>query len=508
MAESWLAKVRATAPVPAEAKADPFDLPRSAGGGYGRAALDAEVNRVTAAANGTRNHTLNRAAFALGQLVAGGELEEAAVVRELTAAAELVGLTKVETERTIRSGLSAGKADPRVAPVRGYSTRDWPVVNGSNVGETGETSQVTGTETDETEEDVALRRKLRHEAAVRQELDRLRARSVAEGLFAKEQAADLPVFLATLRGLLLDSAELESIPEPVPLVKGVLYLDSLAWLIGRPGAGKSFVALDLAGAVGTGAIWQDAPTTQGGVLYLAAEGATGVKQRVRAWESASGHRMDGVRFLPRAVQAADAGQWAAFVELARELQPSLIVIDTQARVTVGMEENSATDMGQFVERLEELRRACGACVLVVHHQGRSGEHMRGSTALEGAANTVIRVTKEDDIVELECSKQKDAVEFDKISLRLVQYGSSAILSLIFGETPQRTDTLTVRRMLMDWWNSHETDWVSVTTLVESRIATKATFHRTKKALEASHIVQAQGDGITRRYRLTRKPDLE
>jgi hypothetical protein len=506
MTESWLAKVRATAPVPEIARADPADPGWARGGAYGRAALDAEVQRVTAAANGTRNHTLNRAAFALGQLVAGGEIEELVVVRELTAAADQVGLGRTETERTIHSGLSAGKADPRVAPARGWSTRDWPQINTER--ETGETSQVSGTETVETDEELAVRRRLRHEAAVRSELDRLRARTAAELLFAAERAADVPLFLATLRDLLLDTTGLDSIPEPVSLVRGVLYLDSLAWLIGRPGAGKSFVALDMAGAVGTGQTWQDTPATRGNVLYLAAEGATGVKQRVRAWESANGQVMSGVRFLPRAVQAADPGQWSALVELAREMQPSLIVIDTQARVTVGMEENSATDMGLFVERLEELRRSCGACVLVVHHQGRNGEHMRGSTALEGAANTVIKVTKEDDLIDLECSKQKDAVEFDKIKLRLVQHGSSAILSLIFGETPLRTDTVTLRRMLMDWWNSHETDWVSVTTLVESRIVTKATFHRTKKALEAAHIVQSAGDGISRRYRLTQKPDLE
>src|SRR5690554_6160469 len=44
------------------------------------------------AVEGTRNDTLNRAAFSLGQLVAAGELDRDQVERELTAAAELVGL--------------------------------------------------------------------------------------------------------------------------------------------------------------------------------------------------------------------------------------------------------------------------------------------------------------------------------------------------------------------------------------------------------------------------------
>jgi hypothetical protein len=67
------------------------------------------------AANGTRNHTLNEAAFSLGQLVAGGELQEGDVIAELTAAARLAGLGDNEIGATIRSGLSAGARSPETA---------------------------------------------------------------------------------------------------------------------------------------------------------------------------------------------------------------------------------------------------------------------------------------------------------------------------------------------------------------------------------------------------------
>lgn len=40
------------------------------------------------------------------------------------------------------------------------------------------------------------------------------------------------------------------------------------------------------------------------------------------------------------------------MELARELAPALIVIDTQA---VGVEENSNTEMGDFVAKAERVR---------------------------------------------------------------------------------------------------------------------------------------------------------
>jgi hypothetical protein len=81
-------------------------------GRYAQAALTAEADRVAGAAVGTRNDTLNRAAFALGRLVGAGLLDPGDVVRELDAAARRAGLGRVETRRTIRSGLTAGRRAP------------------------------------------------------------------------------------------------------------------------------------------------------------------------------------------------------------------------------------------------------------------------------------------------------------------------------------------------------------------------------------------------------------
>jgi hypothetical protein len=82
---------------------------------YAAAALIAEVDRVARAAVGTRNDTLNRAAFALGRLVAAGILDAWTVHIELERAAHHAGLGRVETARTIRSGLTAGQEVPRRA---------------------------------------------------------------------------------------------------------------------------------------------------------------------------------------------------------------------------------------------------------------------------------------------------------------------------------------------------------------------------------------------------------
>jgi hypothetical protein len=80
---------------------------------YAAAALRAEVENVAAAEEGTRNSTLNNAAFALGTLVGASALDRADVEQVLLDAAFECGLPDEEAERTIASGLDAGVREPR-----------------------------------------------------------------------------------------------------------------------------------------------------------------------------------------------------------------------------------------------------------------------------------------------------------------------------------------------------------------------------------------------------------
>ena len=80
---------------------------------WARTALLGEAHRVRTAPMGQRNHTLNRAAFSLGQIVGTGVLAEDTVERVLSESAVAAGLGDSESIRTIRSGLSAGRQRPR-----------------------------------------------------------------------------------------------------------------------------------------------------------------------------------------------------------------------------------------------------------------------------------------------------------------------------------------------------------------------------------------------------------
>jgi hypothetical protein len=234
-------------------------------------------------------------------------------------------------------------------------------------------------------------------------------------------------FEARLKGLqaeLLDTDDLDNIPALEPIVDDVLFKDTLARVYGASGTFKSFMTLDFAACVGTGMTWHGQKVNQGGVIYLVAEGIKGIRKRVRAWEQHHGRRMTGVKFLPRPVQAMDP-EWLVLIEMCRRMTPALIIVDTQARVTVGVEENSNTEMGRVVDRMEQLRGASGACVLLVHHTGHDSDRGRGATAVKGALQTELGVERkgkslEDITVTLKTGKQKDDEELDDVVFGLHQ----------------------------------------------------------------------------------------
>lgn len=218
---------------------------------------------------------------------------------------------------------------------------------------------------------------------------------------------------------MLTPAQLRDRPPPTWLIEGLLTVDSASWLIAAPGSYKSFVALDWAGHVAAGRPWMGRNVLPGSVVYLLAEGAGGMGPRIRAWEQRNGPMPANVYFLPMPVQIGREDHWAAFIEACARLGPVLVIGDTQARITVGLDENDNTAMGEVVEAIERLRRATGACVLLVHHTGRNGQHARGASAIDGAQDVELRLTRTADRrATLVIDKSKNAADDVSVALEL------------------------------------------------------------------------------------------
>ena len=124
VAPEWLLQLTYKRSPPPTPPLQPPSGPRRSGSSdaYGKAALEREIEALANTAPGSRNHALNRASFALYQLVAGGVLDGAEVQQRLLGAAHANGLM-AEGPRavmvTIASGARAGMQHPRSRPIGG-----------------------------------------------------------------------------------------------------------------------------------------------------------------------------------------------------------------------------------------------------------------------------------------------------------------------------------------------------------------------------------------------------
>jgi hypothetical protein len=218
---------------------------------------------------------------------------------------------------------------------------------------------------------------------------------------------------------LLSAQEVLKLPAPEWLVDDLLPRDALGVMFGAPGSFKSFLALDLALCVSGGLPWGHHETKQGPVIYISGEGRSGFSIRLEAWMTNAGvDDLPGFHLFPETLPLLDGRHAPAFAELCAKMRPALVVIDTLARSMVGGDENSTRDMGVLMDSVDLIRKACEAHVLLVHHTTKGGDGYRGSSALEGAADTMLQVQVEQGSQEitLSCFKQKEADRFEDLHL--------------------------------------------------------------------------------------------
>jgi hypothetical protein len=344
---------------------------------YAHAALDGCADEVAKAASGERNDTLNKKAFRLGTMVARGWVSSAEVFDALFAAASACGLSDDDgeeaTRKTLNSGLDDGKEFPHPDLPQTFrnearSSNSWKYHNGE-------------------------------------------------------------------------------VPAPPPwLIKGVLPRTGAAIMSGQWGAFKTTVALDLSVCVMRGLPFAGRYIVKrpGAVLYLALEGSGMLLTRLSA--IAANHSVTSL--LPfayrddcpaltdkNAAEALCAIAREAAVDLKRrfDLPVSLIWIDTliTAAGFASGEDNDAAAAQRVMTTLRNTSRRTGALVVGIDHFGKTLENgTRGSSAKEGAADTVIAVLADRELsggimnTRLAVRKQRDGVSGFEIpfTVRLTEIG--------------------------------------------------------------------------------------
>lgn len=422
-APPWL--IELLRPAPVESMRSIYaDYTGRDGHAYALTAVRGELQKMSAAVPGTRNDTAFAVACRLVELARAdwaqldyGELQEAFMAA--CAQASRVDGDFPESEAWRCWFHAEQKAvEPAMLPVADHlGTRvDW--VDRIPFADAGQGPSDTGEVPDG------------FEIAVAAEIGRLQVRREAERRLRAADATD-----TDFDQEIVDDDGLALIPGGTMLVDGYLETNSLARANGPSGHGKSFVVLDMGACVANGRAWHGRAVRKAGVIYAIGEGQSGMAKRADAW--ATRHQLDstGIIWVPRALQV-DGPEWPAFIRFCqRRANEGLIVLDTQARMTVGVKENDATEMGLIVAALDELRVLTGACVLLVHHRGLSGDHGRGSSAMKGAMTTEMDISRVGATVTVKVTKQKDGPELAPLMMTFNPVADSVVLISDMEATP-------------------------------------------------------------------------
>jgi len=194
---------------------------------------------------------------------------------------------------------------------------------------------------------------------------------------------------------LLSFKGLESIPDLEWVIDGWIPKGGLTMIFGPPKSGKSFIVMALVLALDHGERWLGHPVVDRcRSLYVALEGRSGLKIRSEAWHEHFGHDVEAGQSLIQTgrVNLAEYEHTDAIIEAVIENDIEVVIFDTLARATAGIEENSAKDMGRVIGEADRIREETGATVILVHHTGHGDTHRgRGTSALPGAVDSAIMV---------------------------------------------------------------------------------------------------------------------
>jgi hypothetical protein len=303
---------------------------------YGTRAIELEAQKVATATEGTRNPTLNEAAFALGQLEAGGEIAKGDARDALWQAAMSAGLGEREIEKTIESGLSAGNANPRSAP-----PRDSPTISPQN----GRVLHANGSGADESPANLSD--------------------DAAPAVSPVGDTVPEPVEL--LDWAPLDLSIIGRVkPEP-PSISGLFYAGTKHLVFGPHSASKTMLAAHAAVEVvqdGDVVLWLDVDGGHPGDLYERFEQLGLTLAQVK----------DQVMYL-RPEGSLSENRAYVLAELCRERDVRLAVIDSSigSMSLQGLDPDKATDVNAWWQRVGDHLQGQRAAVVLIAHSGVSAD---------------------------------------------------------------------------------------------------------------------------------------
>lgn len=351
---------------------------------YGRAALESACATLAGTLEGGRNHALNREAYGIAQLVAGGVIPEDLARERLTAAAERAGLDTGEIEQTLNSAWRKGSTQPRTAP---------------------------------------------------------NPHALARAAFAGA-AEEAPTPGRALVEVALGDVMSASLEPVRHAVKPWMPRRHVTLFGGHGGIGKSSLALAIGAHVACGLPFASLEVEQSPVLFVSLEDeASIVRLRLRRIIEAYGlpaagvldglRLLDGTRSFAALMTEGDGFNAApqftrAFSELAEQAQGAGLIVIDNASDAFDANENSRRAVRAFVRALAGIARTHDAAVVLLAHidkaaakEGARGNSYSGSTAWHNSARSRLALLEKDGRILLEHEKANLSIRAEPVPFTFV-----------------------------------------------------------------------------------------
>ncbi|GHA05354.1 helicase RepA family protein [Oceanisphaera arctica] len=219
--------------------------------------------------------------------------------------------------------------------------------------------------------------------------------------------------------------------QPEWLIKSFIPSSSFGVIYGASGSLKSFLAIDLCCSIATGENWCGKTVKKGAVVYIAAEGQSGVSKRIKAWEIKNNTTARNLYVLGHSLVISDEETQESLISSIKDIEQEdnvkiqLVVLDTLARCYSG-DENTSRDMSAFVRGCDNIKSKTNVAMMCIHHSGRDeNKGARGSSALRAACDFEFQVKRNGNAKKINFinTKQKEddeapsiELEFDSIEL--------------------------------------------------------------------------------------------
>lgn len=276
-------------------------------------------------------------------------------------------------------------------------------------------------------------------------------RKKAKRLDHTKEAANEPFFQPV-------NGELSSLNTTSWLIENWIPQSSLVCTYAPSGSLKSFLVLDQALHICTGAAWNGSPSKQGAVLYIAGEGRNGLIKRIAAWRKHYKNEvLENFYLSNTAIELLDSSNVEQVIKEAKGYadkhgEVSMIVVDTLNRNFGAGDENKTQDMTAFINAVGRLQAQTNSCVHIVHHTSKADSSVaRGSGALRAALDCEFMIdaqkanTDRVTAITVSCKKMKDddfpePIKFKPLTVDLGNKDGARISSLILDSQDAQFDT--------------------------------------------------------------------